>query len=102
MATSSQMHQADTSAAGAIPTWRDELSSANPRGIAARAAFPLFAAFTLPPFVSPGVALMAGIAVALTMDNPYPVTTARTTTPLLQISVVGLGAGMNLVEVGRA
>ena len=65
-------------------------------------AFPIVACATLLPFVSPGIALMAGIALALTIGNPYPFTTARVITPLLQISVVGLGAGMNLIEVGRA
>ncbi len=64
--------------------------------------FLLCALATLLPFVSPGLALMAGIAVALSMGNPYPLATARLTTPLLQLSVVGLGAGMNLVQVGRA
>ena len=45
---------------------------------------------------------MAGIVLALTIGNAYPLTTARMVTPLLQISVVGLGAGMNLIEVGHA
>jgi uncharacterized membrane protein YadS len=45
---------------------------------------------------------MARMAVALTIVNPYPITTARTITPLLQLSAIGLGAGMNLVEVGHA
>ena len=87
---------------GTTGTWRDELSAANPASVAVRLAFPLIAAITLLPFVSPGIALMAGIAFALTIGNPFPLATARTITPLLQVSVVGLGAGMNLVEVGRA
>ncbi len=74
----------------------------NPASAAARVAFALLALATLHPFFSPGVALMLGIAVALTMGNPFSLTTARTVTPLLQLSVIGLGAGMNLVEVGRA
>jgi uncharacterized integral membrane protein (TIGR00698 family) len=82
--------------------WRDELGSANPASVAARIAFPLVALATLVPFVSPGVALIVGIAIALTMGNPYPFITARIITPLLQVSVIGLGAGMNLLEVGRA
>jgi uncharacterized integral membrane protein (TIGR00698 family) len=84
------------------PSWRDEWSSANRASLALRIAFPLIALATLWPFVSPGVALLIGIALALSIGNPYPLTTARITTPLLQISVVGLGAGMNLVEVGHA
>jgi len=68
----------------------------------ARIAFPLIALATLAPFVSPAVALLCGIAVAMTMGNPYSIATARLVTPLLQVSVIGLGAGMNLVEVGHA
>ena len=88
--------------AAALSPWRAELGSSNPSNMAARIAFPLIAFATLLPMVSPGVALMIGIAIALTIGNPYPVTTARTITPLLQISVIGLGTGMNLIEVGRA
>ena len=83
-------------------SWRDEFGSANSASLALRLAFPIVACASLLPFVSPGIALMAGIALALTVGNPYPLTTARVITPLLQISVIGLGAGMNLVEVGRA
>ena len=82
--------------------WRDEFSRANPASVAARIAFPIVACATLLPFVSPGIALMLGICVALTLGNGYPFSTARLITPLLQISVIGLGAGMNLVEVGHA
>jgi uncharacterized integral membrane protein (TIGR00698 family) len=83
-------------------TWRDEFSAANGASWAPRLAFSLLACAALIPFVSPGIALMAGIALALTVGNPFPLTTARVITPLLQISVIGLGAGMNLVEVGHA
>ncbi len=82
--------------------WRDEFTRANPSSVAARIVFPLAAFATLLPFVSPGIALMLGICVALTLGNAYIFTTARLITPLLQISVIGLGAGMNLVEVGHA
>ncbi|HEX4211495.1 MAG TPA: putative sulfate exporter family transporter [Candidatus Binataceae bacterium] len=84
------------------PAWRGEWGAANPASRAARVVFPLVAVATVLPFVSPGIALMAGIALALTAGNPYPLTTTRVITPLLQISVVGLGAGMNLAEVGQA
>ena len=50
----------------------------------------------------PGIALMLGICIALTLGNAYLFTTARLIPPLLQISVIGLGAGMNLSAVGRA
>jgi uncharacterized membrane protein YadS len=46
--------------------------------------------------------LLAGIALAVTLGSPYPLTGARVITPMLQISVIGLGAGMNLNEVARA
>ena len=82
--------------------WREELSWANPATIAARIAFPIAIVVTLLPFISPGVALMLGIIVALTIGNAYLLTTSRVVTPLLQISVIGLGAGMNLIEVGHA
>ncbi len=89
-------------ASNATAGWRGEFGLSNPASRAARIAFPIAAFLTLLPLVSPGIALMFGIAVALTMGNPYPFTTARLITPLLQISVIGLGAGMNLIEVGRA
>ena len=82
--------------------WRNEFSSANGSSAAARLAFPIAAFVTLLPFVSPGIALMLGICVALTVGNAYLLTSARLVTPLLQISVIGLGAGMNLIEVGHA
>ena len=80
----------------------DEFSWANPANLAARAAFPIVAFATILPFVSPGIALMVGICFALTLGNPYLLATARLIAPLLQISVIGLGAGMNLVEVSHA
>jgi uncharacterized integral membrane protein (TIGR00698 family) len=82
--------------------WRNEFSRANPASVTARIAFPIAAFATLLPFISPGIALMLGICIALTLGNAYLFTTARLIPPLLQISVIGLGAGMNLSEVGRA
>jgi uncharacterized integral membrane protein (TIGR00698 family) len=70
--------------------------------LAKRVAFILVALATLLPLVSPGIALMLGIAFALTLTNPYAGTSSRFVTPLLQISVVGLGAGMNLGVVAHA
>lgn len=99
---SSESDAMAASARPAPPPWRDEFSAANPANLAVRVAFPLVACALLLPFASPGFALMAGIALALTLGNPYPLTTRAVVTPLLQISVVGLGAGMNLAEVGRA
>jgi len=64
-------------------------------------AFPAAAAATLLPFVSPGAALLLGMLLALTVGNPYAVESSRFVSPLLQVSVIGLGAGMNLAVVGR-
>jgi uncharacterized integral membrane protein (TIGR00698 family) len=81
--------------------WHGEFSPLNSRSPVLRLIFPLVASASLLPFVSPAIALLVGIVIALTLGNPYPLTTARFVTPLLQISVIGLGAGMNLIEVGR-
>ncbi len=82
--------------------WRNKFSRRDSLDLAARIVFPIAALAMLLPFVSPGIALMLGICVALTLGNPYQIFTARSITPLLQISVIGLGAGMNLIEVGHA
>lgn len=49
--------------------------------------------------VSPPLALTAGLLYGLAFVHPYPVDTRRLSKFLLQASVVGLGFGMNLVEV---
>jgi uncharacterized integral membrane protein (TIGR00698 family) len=64
--------------------------------------FGLLAAATLHPMVPSGIALLAGIAFALVIGNPFPSITKSWCPRLLQLSVVGLGAGMNLVVVGKA
>ncbi len=56
----------------------------------------------LTPLVSPPIALASGLILALTIGNPYPKQTAKTTKILLQASVVLLGFGMNLSEVVKA
>ena len=48
------------------------------------------------PFVTPAIALFAGLAFALTAGQPYPKFSKKTSKYLLQFSVVGLGLGMNL------
>ena len=48
------------------------------------------------PFVTPAIALFAGLAFALTAGQPYPKFSKETFKYLLQFSVVGLGFGMNL------
>lgn len=58
--------------------------------------------FCLTPWCSPPIALALGLALALTIGHPFR--TGRVTKVLLQVSVVGLGFGMNLqnvLEAGR-
>ena len=51
------------------------------------------------PYVSAPMALVGGIAFGLTAGNPWGKSVSLWTRRLLQISVVGLGFGMNLTEV---
>ena len=64
--------------------------------------FLLFVAACLTPFVSPPIALVLGLIVALFLGNPFPEQTRAKTKFLLQASVVLLGFGMNLEEVVQA
>ncbi len=61
-----------------------------------RVLVPLFALATLLPFVTTGEGLVLGMALGLTLGNPYAATTKKVTTYLLQGAVIGLGFGMNL------
>ncbi len=56
--------------------------------------------FCLTPWCPPPVALALGLALALTVGSPYK--TSKQTKLLLQVSVVGLGFGMNLGKVMEA
>lgn len=62
---------------------------------------PLVALACLAPQVTSGAALILGVALAVAFSNPYLAVTRKWTSQLLQIAVVGLGAGMNLLVVGR-
>ena len=62
---------------------------------------PLGAAASLLPWTPPWAALLAGAALALTLGNPCVVASARLAKWLLQLAVVGLGAGVNLAIVAR-
>lgn len=64
-----------------------------------RIIFLLLFLLSLSPFFSSAQALLAGILLASTLENPFPEFTKKYTSILLQISVVGLGAGMNLKVV---
>ena len=76
------------------------LAVARSEGVA-RLLVPLGAALCLWPRVTPPWALLAGIAIALTLGNPYLAHTRKATHRLLALAVVGLGAGMNLGTVAR-
>lgn len=60
---------------------------------------PIIGLFCLYPAVSPALALVAGIILAVAIENPYSV--QKYTSPLLTWSVIGLGAGMNLETVAK-
>lgn len=66
------------------------------------AVFILLAVLCLLPFIAPPFALALGILTALTIGNPFPAKISKVTKLLLQISVVGLGFGMNLGKVIEA
>jgi uncharacterized integral membrane protein (TIGR00698 family) len=66
------------------------------------AAFVALLVFCLTPWASPPLALALGLALALTIGHPFPAKTSKATKLLLQISVVGLGFGMNLQKVMEA
>ena len=67
-------------------------------------AFGLFLVYCLTPWASPPVALALGLVLAQTVGNPFPARTKSLTRSLLQLSVIGLGFGMNAhaaVQAGK-
>jgi uncharacterized integral membrane protein (TIGR00698 family) len=71
------------------------------RRTAAHLLLPAGALLCCCPFISTGMGLLLGLAIALTLGNPYLPQTRKATARLLPLSVVGLGAGMNLGVVAR-
>lgn len=63
--------------------------------------FLLGAGIALLPWTPPWAALLAGVALALSLGNPHAHLTARSAKWLLQLAVIGLGAGVNLGIVAR-
>jgi uncharacterized integral membrane protein (TIGR00698 family) len=63
---------------------------------------PLAALLVLHPKVPAAAALGAGVLIAVLVGNPYQTRTCKWTHVLLQLSVVALGAGIDLREVARA
>ena len=53
------------------------------------------------PWIQSSVALLTGLVFAITIGNPFQVHTKKLASQLLQIAVIGLGAGMNLEIIGR-
>lgn len=58
--------------------------------------------YSLSPWASAALALVAGVFVALLSGNPFAIQTKRYSQKLLACSIIGLGAGMNLITVGKA
>ena len=67
----------------------------------ARVLVPAGALLCCLPFISTGLGLLLGLVLALTLGNPYLEKTLELTPKLLALSVVGLGAGMDLQIVAR-
>ncbi len=72
------------------------------RGNRGRWLLPLGAALALVPGVPAAAALAAGVVLAVAFGNPYLAHTRKWTKTLLALSVMGLGAGMDLRAVARA
>lgn len=64
-----------------------------------KTAFIIIFVLTALPFVTPSVALASGIGFTLLLGNPLPKLSAKASKSLLQIAVVGLGFGMNFIDV---
>ncbi|MEI7503409.1 MAG: putative sulfate exporter family transporter [Paludibacter sp.] len=62
----------------------------------------MLAFFCLTPFVSAPIALLLGLTYALTLGTPFPKFNSTMSHYLLQVSVVGLGFGMNLLDSVKA
>ncbi len=67
-----------------------------------KALFILLVVICLSPYGSPPLALALGLAIALSIGNPFPELGGKPTKYLLQVSVVLLGFGMNLGAVVKA
>ena len=63
--------------------------------------FLILTALSLTPWISSGTALLTGVAFGIILGNPFLQHTSRHTPKILKLSVVGLGAGMNLIQVGQ-
>jgi len=75
---------------------------ATPAQVARLIAFVALALAALTPWASAPIALLVGLGFSLVFGNPAPARTKQASTWMLQLSVVGLGAGTNLGVVARA
>lgn len=62
----------------------------------------ILAFLCLTPFITPPIALFLGLVFAMTLGSPFPKFNKKASKYLLQISVVGLGFGMNLLDSVKA
>lgn len=67
-----------------------------------KTVFFILAILCLTPIVSPPVALVLGFLIAQTLGTPYAQTVSKMIHILLQVSVVGLGFGMNVNSALKA
>lgn len=67
-----------------------------------RVIFIMGIALCLTPFISPAIALLMGLAIAQLTGHPYLHLNHKATNTLLQISVIGLGFGMNVHSAMQA
>lgn len=65
----------------------------------AKIFLPIMALLTLLPFVDPALALALGVGFAFWAENPYGSMSEKLPKTLLAYCVIGLGAGMNLLDV---
>jgi uncharacterized integral membrane protein (TIGR00698 family) len=77
------------------------MQEADDPSMIARILVPAGALLCCLPFVSTGLGLLLGLVIALSAGNPYLDRTRKLTPRLLSLSVIGLGAGMDLRVVAR-
>lgn len=74
----------------------------HPKELTRKIIYILLVAGCCTPYVSPPIALFSGLTLALTIDSPFSELNKFVSKYLLQISVVGLGFGMNLLDSVKA
>ena len=86
---------------GPVPTEPAAAAPPAPASGLARVLIPIGGVVCCFPFMSTGMGLLLGLVLALTVGNPYLDRTRKMTHTLLSLSVIGLGAGMDLRVVAR-